>query len=78
MRRPSPGGGTHRDPALIAVFDLRGAEVREGLAQVEVAPGGLLEERVEAIADGGELEPGEHGVKLGVFGDHSGPPATAS
>jgi hypothetical protein len=37
------------------VRDLRLAQVGQGLAQVQLAAGGFLEEAVEPIADGGEL-----------------------
>ena len=71
--------GRHLDPPFVAPADLALDEEGHGVAQAQLALGGFVEQAVELIADGGQLQPGQHvGERLAVGVHDQVPPAACS
>ena len=69
----------HLDAPLVLAGNLALAEQDEGLAQAQLLPAGFVEQPIELIADGGELESREHiGQAIGSGMHQKPPPSSAS
>jgi hypothetical protein len=67
----------HLDAPLVLAGDLALAQEADRLAQGQLAPGGLVEQRVELIADRRQLQPGQHADQGLVVERHHQPPQPA-
>src|SRR5262249_47073294 len=71
--------GRHGDAPLVAPVELALAQQGDGVAQAELTPDSLVEETIELIADGGQMQPGQHVAdRFGVAAHHHLPPAACS
>src|SRR5690606_4296793 len=69
----------HLDPALVLARDLALAEERQCLAEREIEAARLVEEPIELIANGGELQPRQHArERVDDCFHHQLPPASCS
>src|SRR3954451_9387463 len=64
----------HLDAPLVLAGDLPFAEQGQRLADGQLAPAGLIDEAVELVADGGQLEAAQHANQAIVSGAHQKPP----
>src|SRR5215208_5335850 len=85
---PTPGGragevahereagkpDAHLDAPLVLAGDLALAEHPQRLADRQLAPARLIDQAVELVADGCQLEAGEHRHQMIVGGIHQKPP----
>src|SRR5439155_25091079 len=77
QRREVGDLGGHLDASLVAAADLALAQEADRLAQSELAPGRLVDEIVELIADGSQMEPGQHALERLMIETHHQPPPMA-
>ncbi len=71
--------GRHLDAPFVAPADLALAQKGHRVAQAQLALGGFVEQAVELIADGGQLQPGQHvGERLAIGVHDQSPPAACS
>ena len=69
----------HGDPAFVAPSDFASYQERERFAQGHVRACGLVEQRIQLIADCRQLQPVQHGDEgLVIDCHHHAPPTTAS
>ena len=67
----------HLDAPLVLARDLPRAEERQGLPQAHLLAGGLVEQRVELVADRRQLQPRQHlAQRIGERRRHHQPPPT--
>jgi hypothetical protein len=67
----------HLDAPLVLAGNLALAQEGDGLAQRQLAPGCLVEQAVELVADRGQLQPGQHADQDVVIEFHHQPPPTS-
>ena len=66
----------HLDPALVLAGNLALTQEGQGFAQGHLSPGRLVEQVVELVADGCQLQARQH-LEQGVVVDHRQPPPAA-
>jgi hypothetical protein len=69
----------HLDPSLVLAGDLALAQKGQRLAQGQLAPGRLVDQVVQLVSDGGELQPRQPSRQdLMIYGHHQLPPTQRS
>ena len=71
-------GRPHPDPPLVLPGDLRFAEEGQGLAQVELLACRLVQQAVQLVTDGRQLQPGQVRDEALVVEGHQPPPIASA